>query len=52
MITKSISIWKSSHFRENITKCTSVTKLIEIFKVSAQYKLVSVIKYNKNNGIH
>jgi len=35
----------------SITKCTSITKLSTIFKVLAQYKLVSIIKYNKNNGM-
>jgi hypothetical protein len=37
---------------KTITKCTSIKKLSTIFKVSAQYKLVSMIKYNKSNGIH
>jgi len=35
----------------SITECTSITKLSTIFKVLAQYKLVSIIKYNKNNSI-
>jgi hypothetical protein len=33
-------------------KCTTITKLSTPFEFSAQYKLVSIIKYNKNNGIH
>jgi hypothetical protein len=36
---------------KTITECTSTAKLSTIFKVSAQYKLVGMIKYNKNNGI-
>jgi hypothetical protein len=37
---------------KTITNCTSITKLSTIFKVSAQYKLVNIIKYNKNNSIY
>ena len=31
--------------------CTTITKSSKIFIVSVQYKLVSILKYNKNNGI-
>ena len=33
---------------KTITKCISITKLSTIFKVLAQYKLISILKYNKN----
>jgi len=36
---------------EPLQKCTTITIFSKIFKVLAQYKLVSIIKYNKNNGI-
>jgi hypothetical protein len=34
-----------------LQNCATITKFITIFKVSVQYKLVSILKYNKNNGI-
>ena len=35
-----------------LQKCTTITIFSAIFKVLAQHKLVSIIKYNKNYGIH
>jgi hypothetical protein len=34
-----------------LQKCTTITKFSTIFKVSVQYKLVSIQKYNKNKDI-
>jgi hypothetical protein len=48
-ITKSKWIWNrhilGKTSSKTITKCTSITELSTIFKVSAQYKLVSMIRY-------
>jgi hypothetical protein len=34
-----------------LQKCITITKFSTILKVSVQYKLVIILKYNKNNGI-
>jgi len=51
-ITKSICIWKESHFFGNqevkpTQKCTTIMWPSTMFEVSTQSELLNIIKYNK-----
>ena len=50
MDMKIVTFWGNQRVKP-LQKCTTITKFTKTFKVSVQYKSVSVQKYNKNNGI-